>query len=126
MAVRFPDDRAMNKSIAAGLLCLATLLSATLATSAAACERHDPEANGDDRTRHVRLSSAMDDAAILRALRLQPDRGEVTRSQTKDSISSKYVYFHRTVTIVRTASGEVKVEMLEKERKPLVWKLGAC
>lgn len=65
----------MNKSIAAGLLCLATLLS----TSTGACERRDPEANGVDRTRHVRLSSAMDDAAILRALRLQPDRAEVTR-----------------------------------------------
>ena len=126
MAVLFPDDRIMNKTFAAGLLLLATLLSTSFATSAGACERRDPEANGDDRTRHVRLSSAMDDAAILRALRLQPDRGEVTRSATKDSISSKYVYFHRTVTIVRSASGEVKVEMLEKERKPLVWKLAAC
>jgi len=122
MALRLSDDHAMNKSIAAGLLCLATLLS----TSTGACERRDPEANGDDRTRHVRLSSAMDDAAILRALRLQPDRGEVTRSTTKDSASSRYVYFHRTVTIVRGATGEVKVEMLEKDRKPLVWKLGAC
>lgn len=122
MAVLFPNDRTMNKNFAAGLLLLATLLC----TSAGACERRDPEANGDDRTRHVRLSSAMDDAVILRALRLQPDRGEVTRSETKDSTSSKYVYFHRTVTIVRGASGEVKVEMLEKDRKPLVWKLGAC
>lgn len=112
----------MNKTLAPLLLCLATLCCAT---PAHACERRDPEANGDDRTRHVRLSSAMDDAAILRALRLQPDRAEVMRS-TGSSTGAKYVYFHRTVTIVRAASDEVQVEMLEKDRKPLVWKLGAC
>lgn len=113
----------MNKMLAPVLLCLATLCCATLAH---ACERRDPEPNGDDRTRHVRLSSAMNDAAILRALRLQPDRAEITRSTGSSSAGAKYVYFHRTVTIVRAASGEVQVEMLEKERKPLVWKLGAC
>jgi len=113
----------MNKPLASGLLCLAALCCPTFAH---ACARIDPQANGDDRTRHVRLSSAMDDAAILRALRLQPDRGDVTRTEAKTSVSVKYVYFHRTVTIVRATSGAVQVEMLEKERKPLVWKLGAC
>lgn len=113
----------MNKTLAPVLLCLATLCCATLAH---ACERRDPEANGDDRTRHVRLSSAMDDAAILRALRLQPDRADITRSANGSTASTKYAYFQRTVTIMRAASGDVQVEMLEKDRKPLVWKLGAC
>jgi len=113
----------MNKPFASGLLCLAALCCTTFAH---ACERLDPLANGDDRTRHVRLSSAMDDAAILRALRLQPDRGDVTRTEAKDNVSVKYVYFHRVVTIVRSTNGDVQVEMLEKERKPLVWKLAAC
>jgi hypothetical protein len=113
----------MNKSFAAGLLSLATLCCTSLAH---ACERLDPLANGDDRTRHVRLSSAMDDAAILRALRLPPDRGDLTRTESRTGVSTKYVYFHRVVTIVRATNGEVQVEMLEKERKPLVWKLAAC
>ena len=113
----------MNKLLASSLLCLATLCSYT---PAHACERRDPDANGDDRTRHVRLSSAMDDAAILRALRLQPDRADVTRSTGSSAVSTKYAYFQRSVTIVRAASGAVQVELLEQDRKPLVWKLGAC
>jgi len=113
----------MNKYFAAGLLCLATLCSSALVH---ACERRDPAANGDDRTRHVRLSAAMDDGAILRALRLQPDRADVTRSEARNGVSIKYVYFHRVVTVVRATNGDVQVEMLEQDRKPLLWKLGAC
>ena len=40
--------------LAPGLLCLALLM---LAGAAAACERRYPDANKDDRTRHVALSA---------------------------------------------------------------------
>lgn len=113
----------MNKPLAAGILCLATLFSTTVAH---ACERRDPEANGDDRTRHVRLSAAMDDAQILRSLKLQKDRAETTQATASGSVSMKYVYFQRTVTIIRSAKGDVQVQLLEQGREPLVWKLGAC
>lgn len=125
--VRLPSmrirDFAMQKTIATGVLCLTSLLSVA---NAHACERLQPEANGDDRTRHVALSAAMSDERILQSLRLNAGRGEVERKESGDTVSVRYTYFHRVVTIVRSASKGVQVEMLEKDRKALVWKLGTC
>lgn len=113
----------MRTMLAAGMLCLVSLLSAT---AAQACERRWPEANGDDRTRHVYLSAAMTDARILQSLKLMIDRAEVERKEGSGSVAVRYTYFHRIVTITRSASSGVQVEMREKDREPLVWKLGKC
>ncbi|WP_137175445.1 hypothetical protein [Massilia sp. HP4] len=112
-----------SSRLAAGLLCLACLASAG---SAAACERRYPESNKDDRTRHVALSARWPDAQILQNLRLQIDRAEVKQAEGKDTLKTEYGYFGRTVTITRSAKDGVEVQLLEKGRDKLVWKLGSC
>jgi hypothetical protein len=119
MTIRF----SMLPGLAAGLLCLASLMHAGVA---AACERRYPDANGDDRTRHVALSARWPDAQILQNLRLQIDRAEVRQSESKDALKTEYGYFGRSVTITRSAKNGVEVLLLEKGRDKLVWKLGTC
>ena len=109
--------------LAPGLLCLALLM---LSGAAAACERRYPEANKDDRTRHVALSARWDDARILQNLRLQIDRAEVKQTEGKESLKSEYGYFGRSVVITRSAKDGVEVQLLEEGRDKLVWKLGSC
>ena len=109
--------------LATGLLCLASLMH--LGT-AAACERRYPDANGDDRTRHVALSARWPDAQILQNLRLQIDRAEVRQTESKDALKTEYGYFGRSVTITRSVKDGVEVQLLEKGRDKLVWKLGSC
>lgn len=109
--------------LAAGLLCLAFLAAAG---NAAACERRYPESNKDDRTRHVALSARWPDAQILQNLRLQIDRAEVKQTEGKESLKTEYGYFGRTVVITRSAKDGVEVQLLEKGRDKLVWKLGSC
>ncbi len=109
--------------LAAGLLCLASLMNAG---NAVACERRYPEANGDDRTRHVGLSARWPDAQILQNLRLQIDRAEVKQTESKDALKTEYGYFGRTVTITRSVKNGVEVQLLEQGRDKLVWKLGSC
>jgi hypothetical protein len=109
--------------LAAGLLCLASLMNAG---SAAACERRYPEANRDDRTRHVALSARWPDAQILQNLRLQIDRAEVKQIESKDALKTEYGYFGRSVTITRSVKNGVEVQLLEQGRDKLVWKLGSC
>ena len=113
----------MLSRLAAGLLCLASLMHTG---TAAACERRYPEANGDDRTRHVRLSARWPDAQILQNLRLQIDRAEIRQTASKDALKTDYVYFGRAVTITRSAKNGVEVQLLEQGRDKLVWKLGSC
>lgn len=110
------------KIFAAGLLSLAALALAP----AHACERLYPQANGDDATRHVRLSAAWPDAQILRNLKLNLDRAEVKRTESTGVVSNQYAYFHKTVVITRSASKGVEVQMVEKDREKLVWQLGVC
>lgn len=119
MTIRF----SMLPGLAAGLLCLASLMHAGVA---AACERRYPDANGDDRTRHVALSARWPDAQILQNLRLQIDRAEVRQSESKDALKTEYGYFGRSVTITRSVKNGVEVLLLEKGRDKLVWKLGTC
>lgn len=107
---------------AAALLFLAALQAST----AAACERRFPEANGDDRSRHVGLSARWPDAQILQNLRLRIDRAAFTRTESRDAVTSAYSYFERAVTISRSSSNAVEVTLSEAGRKPLVWKLGPC
>ena len=109
--------------LAAGLLGLAWL---ACAGNAAACERRYPESNKDDRTRHVGLSARWPDAQILQNLRLQIDRAEVRQSESKDALKTEYGYFGRMVTITRSVKNGVEVQLLEKGRDKLVWKLGSC
>ena len=109
--------------LAPGLLCLALLM---LAGAAAACERRYPDANKDDRTRHVALSARWPDAQILQTLRLQIDRAEVKQTEGKESLKTEYGYFGRSVVITRSAKDGVEVQLLEKGRDKLVWKLGSC
>ena len=109
--------------LAAGLLCLAALMRPD---TASACERRYPEANGNDRTRHVGLSARWPDAQILQNLRLQIDRAEVKQTESKDAIKTEYGYFGRSVTITRSVKDGVEVQLLEKGRDKLVWKLGSC
>ena len=109
--------------LAPGLLCLALLMQAG---AAAACERRYPESNQDDRTRHVALSARWPDAQILQTLRLQIDRAEVKQTEGKESLKTEYGYFGRSVVITRSAKDGVEVQLLEKGRDKLVWKLGRC
>ena len=113
----------MRPRLAAGLLCLASLMHAG---AAAACERRYPEANKDDLTRHIALSARWPDAQILQNLRLQIDRAEVKQTESKDALKTEYGYFGRAVTITRSAKDGVEVQLLEKGRDKLVWKLGTC
>ena len=110
--------------LAAGLLSLATLVA--VPAPAHACERVYPQANGDDRTRHVRLSAGWPDAQILQNLKLNFDRADVKRSESSGAVSVQYTYFHKTVVITRSASKGVEVQLLEKDREKLVWQLGVC
>jgi len=110
--------------LAAGLLSLAMLVVAP--APAHACERVYPQANGDDRTRHVRLSADWPDAQILQNLKLNFDRADVKRSESSGAVSIQYTYFHKTVVITRSASKGVEVQLLEKDREKLVWQLGMC
>ena len=119
MTVRF----SVSARLAPGLLCLALL---TQIGTAAACERRYPEANQDDRTRHVALSARWPDAQILQNLRLQIDRAEVKQTEGKESLKTEYGYFGRSVVITRSAKDGVEVQLLEKGRDKLVWKLGSC
>lgn len=109
--------------LASGLLCLAML---TQGANAAACERRYPEANKDDRTRHVALSARWPDAQILQNLRLSIDRAQVKQTEGKDVLKTEYGYFERSVTITRGARDGVEVQLLEQGRDKLVWKLGSC
>lgn len=109
--------------LAAGLLCLATMMHLG---AASACERRYPEAGKDDRSRHVGLSARWPDAQILQNLRLQIDRAEVKRTESKDALKTEYGYFERTVTITRSVKNGVEVQLLEQGRDKLVWKLGSC
>lgn len=106
-----------------GLLCLALLMQVG---AAASCERRYPEANNEDRTRHVALSARWPDAQILQNLRLQVDRAEVKQTEGKESLKTEYGYFGRSVVITRSAKDGVEVQLLEKGRDKLVWKLGSC
>jgi hypothetical protein len=116
--------RALSPNLlAAGLLSLATLVA--VPAPAHACERVYPQANGDDRTRHVRLSASWPDAQILQNLKLNLDRADVRRSESSGTVSVQYTYFHKTVVITRSAKG-VEVQLLEKDREKLVWQLGVC
>ena len=108
---------------AASLLACATLATAA---PARACERVYPQANGDDRTRHVRLSAGWPDAQILQNLKLNLDRAEVKRTESSGAVSIQYTYFHKTVVITRSASKGVEVQLMEKGRDKLVWQLGVC
>jgi hypothetical protein len=119
MTIPFP----VPARLAAGLLCLAALMQSG---GASACERRYPEANKDDRTRHVALSARWPDAQILQNLRLQVDRAEVRQTASKDTLKTEYGYFGRSVTITRSAKDGVEVQLLEQGRDKLVWKLGAC
>ncbi|MEM8511462.1 hypothetical protein RCH14_000753 [Massilia sp. MP_M2] len=110
--------------LAAGLLSLATLVLAP--APAHACERVYPQANGDDRTRHVRLSAGWTDAKILQNLKLNLDRADVKGTESSGVVSIGYTYFHKTVVITRSASKGVEVQLLEKDREKLVWQLGLC
>jgi hypothetical protein len=109
--------------LAAGLLSLSTLVVAP--APAHACERVYPQANGDDRTRHVRLSAGWSDAQILQNLKLNFDRADVKRTESSGAVSIGYAYFHKTVVITRGSKG-VEVQLLEKDREKLVWQLGTC
>jgi len=109
--------------LAAGLLSLAAL---SASTTAQACERMYPQANGDDRTRHVRLSAGWPDGQILQNLKLNLDRAEVKRTESSGAVSIQYTYFHKTVVITRSATKGVEVQLLEKDRDKLVWQLGTC
>lgn len=113
----------MLPRLAAGLLCLASLAHVS---AVAACERRYPEANKDDRTRHVALSARWPDAQILQNLRLQIDRAEVKQTESKDALKTEYGYFGRAVTITRSVKDGVEVQLLETGRGKLVWKLGSC
>ena len=122
------DADAMTSSItlkifAASLLSLAALSSSA---TAQACERMYPQANGDDRTRHVRLSAGWPDAQILQNLKLNQDRAEVKRTESSGAVSIQYTYFHKTVVITRSATKGVEVQLLVKDRDKLVWQLGTC
>lgn len=109
-------------ALAAALLSLAVL---SPIASAQVCERLYPQANGDDATRHVRLSAGWPDAQILRNLKLNADRAELKRTESGGAVSIQYSYFHKTVVITRSARG-VEVQLLEKDRDKLVWQLGTC
>ena len=109
--------------LAAGLLSLSTLV--VVSAPAHACERIYPQANGDDRTRHVRLSAGWPDAQILQNLKLNLDRADVKRTESSGAVSVQYTYFHKTVVITRGSKG-VEVQLLEKDREKLVWQLGVC
>lgn len=109
--------------LATGLLCLAALMHLD---TASACERRYPEANKDDRTRHVALSARWPDAQILQNLRLQIDRAEIRQTESKDALKTEYGYFGRLVTITRSVKDGVEVQLQEKGRDKLVWKLGTC
>lgn len=115
----------MNQRILS-LLAAALLGLATLPNASAACERRYPEENGDDRTRHVRLSAAWPDAQILQNLKLNIDRADVKRTQGTGVLTVQYAYFHKTVIIQRAAASGVEVQLVEKDRDKLVWKLGNC
>jgi len=108
--------------LAAGVLSL----SALAVTPVHACERVYPQANGDDRTRHVRLSAGWPDAQILQTLKLNIDRADVRRTESSGTVSIQYTYFHKTVVITRSASKGVEVQLLEKDREKLVWQLALC
>lgn len=119
MTIPFP----FHGWLAAGLLCLAALM---YPDTASACERRYPDANKDDRTRHVALSARWPDAQILQNLRLQIDRAEVRQTESKDALKTEYGYFGRSVTITRSVKNGVEVQLLETGRDKLVWKLGCC
>ena len=107
--------------------CLLSLATSVVAPAAAhACERVYPQANGDDRTRHVRLSAGWPDAQILQNLKLNLDRADVKRTESSGVVSVQYTYFHKTVLITRSASKGVEVQLSEKDREKLVWQLGMC
>ena len=109
--------------LAPGLLCLSLLMQVD---TTAACERRYPEASKDDRTRHVALSARWPDSQILQNLRLQIDRAEIKQTEGKESLKTEYGYFGRSVVITRSAKDGVEVQLLEKGRDKLVWKLGSC
>jgi hypothetical protein len=114
------DRSLMLRMLATGALCLMH------AASADACERRYPQANGDDRTRHIGLSARWPDAQILQNLKLNIDRADIKRSDSSSAVSVEYGYFQRTVVITRSASKGVEVKLLEAGRTPLVWTLGVC
>ena len=52
--------------------------------------------------------------------------GEVKQIEGKESLKTEYGYFGRSVVITRSAKDGVEVQLLEKGRDKLVWKLGSC
>ena len=107
------------------ILATTLLLLATLPSAAFACDRLPPE-NAESSVRSVNLSAAWPDSQILQNLKLQIGRADVTRKESSSSITTEYAYFHKIVTITRSASSGVQVKLVEKNQDTLVWKLGSC
>lgn len=104
----------------------AALLSlASLSHTAFACDRLPPD-NAQSSIRSVNLSAAWTDAMILQNLKLQIARAEVTRKESSGSTTVEYAYFHKIVTITRSAAKGVQVKMEEKGQDTLNWTLGNC
>lgn len=101
------------------------VLLACLAQPAFACDRLPPENVGSS-VRSVNLSAAWTDAMILQNLKLQIARADVTRKESSSSTTTEYAYFHKIVTITRSASNGVGVKLVEKGQDTLTWKLGSC
>lgn len=102
------------------LLCVACLSQAAFA-----CDRLPPE-NAEGSLRATNLSAAWPDSMILQNLKLQIGRADVKRTQDSSSATAEYSYFHKIVTINRSAANGVQVKLVEKGQDTLVWKLGAC
>lgn len=103
----------------------ALVVLASLSQAALACDRLPPD-NAQSSVRSVNLSAAWTDAMILQNLKLQIGRAEVTRKESSGSSTVEYAYFHKIVTITRSAAKGVQVKMQEKGQETLNWTLGSC
>lgn len=101
------------------------VLLACLSQAAFACDRLPPD-NAQSSVRSVNLSAAWTDAMILQNLKLQIGRAEVKRKESSGSITVEYAYFHKIVTITRSAAKGIQVKMEEKGQDTLNWTLGSC
>lgn len=63
---------------------------------------------------------------ILQNLKLQIARADVRRKESSGSTTAEYAYFHKIVTITRSTSKGVQVNMQEKGQDTLNWTLGSC
>jgi hypothetical protein len=104
----------------------ALLLLAGLSQAAFACDRLPPEDADQHTARATNLSAAWSDAMILQNLKLPIGRADVKRAQSSSSVTAEYTYFHKIVTITRSASSGVQVKLVENGQDTLVWKLGTC